>query len=47
MIHDNKIDAYNYMINISIGEYYELVKDYLNDNEYQMKRGKNSRYMFN
>lgn len=41
-IYDNRINSDNYMFELSIGEYYELVKDHLNDNEYQRKRVRNS-----
>lgn len=46
-IHDNKIDADNYMLQMTIGEYYELVKDSLNDNEYQRKRVRNASSVYN
>lgn len=41
-IHDSRIDADNYSLVMTIGEYYDLVKDSLNDNEYQRKRVRNS-----
>lgn len=41
-IHDNRINADNYSFVMTIGEYYDLVKDCLNDNEYQRKRVRNS-----
>lgn len=41
-IHDNRINADNYSLVMTLGEYYELVKDSLNDNEYQRKRVRNS-----
>lgn len=41
-IFDKRVNAKDYMIEISIIDYYNLVKDCLNDNEYQRKRVKNS-----
>lgn len=41
-IHDKRIGADNYMLELSIGEYYSLVEDNLNDNEYQRKRVRNA-----
>lgn len=41
-IYDNRIGAKDTMIDMTIGEYYSLVKDCLNDNEYQRKRVRNS-----
>ena len=41
-IHDNRIGADNYMLELPIGEYYSLVEDNLNDNEYQRKRVRNA-----
>jgi hypothetical protein len=45
-IHDNKINADNYIINVSIEDYYDLIKEHLNDNEYQRKRVKNSKSIY-
>lgn len=42
MIHDNRIDADSYILEMSMGDYYELIKGRLNDNEYQRKRVRNS-----
>ena len=33
-IDDKRINARNYVIQLSIGEYYNLIMDRLNDNEY-------------
>lgn len=41
-IYDKRIGAKDTMIDMTIGEYYTLVKDCLNDNEYQRKRVRNS-----
>ena len=41
-IYDKRIGAKDTMIDMTIGEYYALVKDCLNDNEYQRKRVRNS-----
>lgn len=41
-IHDKRIGADNYMLELSIGDYYSLVEDNLNDNEYQRKRVRNA-----
>lgn len=41
-IYDKRVNAIDYMIELPIIEYYNLVKDCLNDNEYQRKRVKNS-----
>ena len=46
-IHDNRIDADNYLLQMTIGEYYALVKDSLNDNEYQRKRVRNASSIYN
>lgn len=46
-IHDYRINADNYSLNMTIGEYYELVKDCLDDNEYQRKRVRNSGSIYN
>lgn len=46
-IHDNRIDADNYMFQMTIGEYYDLVKGSLNDNEYQRKRVRNASSIYN
>lgn len=37
-IMDNKIGAYNVMCQLSMKEYYELVKDSMKKNEFQRKR---------
>lgn len=41
-IHDDRIDADNYLLEMTIGDYYEIVKDRLQNNEYQRRRVKNS-----
>ena len=41
-IYDKRIKAMDFMVEFTIGEYYNLVKDCLNDNEYQRKRVRNS-----
>lgn len=41
-IYDKRVNAKDYMIEMSIIDYYNLVKDCLNDNEYQRKRVRNS-----
>ena len=41
-IYDKRVNARDYMIELSIIDYYDLVKDCLNDNEYQRKRVRNS-----
>lgn len=41
-IYDKRIGAKDTMIDMTIGEYYGLVKDCLNENEYQRKRVRNS-----
>ena len=41
-IYDKRIKATDYMVVFTIGEYYNLVKNSLNDNEYQRKRVRNS-----
>ena len=41
-IDDKRINARNYIIQLALGEYYNLVKDRLNDNEYQRKRVRNA-----
>lgn len=41
-IDDKRINAQNYIIQLSLGEYYNLIKDRLNDNEYQRKRVRNA-----
>lgn len=46
-IYDKKIGAYNYSIEITIGEYYELVKDCLKSNEYQRRRVSSSGSVYN
>lgn len=46
-IRDNRINADSYSLNMTIGEYYDLVKDCLNDNEYQRKRVRNSSSIYN
>jgi len=47
VIHDNRINADNYMLEMTIGEYFELVQDSLNDNEYQRKRVRNASSVYN
>lgn len=46
-IHDYRIDADNYMLQMTIEEYYSLVSDSLNDNEYQRKRVRNASSIYN
>lgn len=46
-IHDNRINADNYSLDMTIGEYYELVRNCLDDNEYQRKRVRNSSSIYN
>ena len=46
-IRDSRIGAENYMLQMTMGEYYDLVKDSLNDNEYQRKRVKNASSIYN
>lgn len=46
-IHDYRIEADNYMLQMTLGEYYALVKDSLNDNEYQRKRVRNASSIYN
>lgn len=46
-IHDKKINAYNCSFEMTIEEYYYLVKDVLDDNEYQRKRVRNSGSIYN
>ena len=41
-IYDKRIEAKDTMIDMTIGEYYALVKDCLNENEYQRRRVRNS-----
>ena len=41
-IHDSRIDADNYLFEMTIGDYYNVVKDRLQDNEYQRRRVRNS-----
>lgn len=41
-IDDKRINARNYILQLSLGEYYSLIKDRLNDNEYQRKRVRNA-----
>ncbi len=42
LIYDKRIGAQNYIIQLTLGEYYNLIKDRLNDNEYQRKRVRNA-----
>lgn len=42
VIYDKRIGAQNHAIQITLGEYYNLIKDRLNDNEYQRKRVRNA-----
>ena len=46
-IYDKKINAYNCSFEMTIEEYYNLVKDCLDDNEYQRKRVRNSGSIYN
>lgn len=46
-IHDHRVDADNYMLQMTIEEYYELVQESLNDNEYQRKRVRNASSIYN
>ena len=46
-IYDNKIGAYNYSIETTISEYYELIKDCLKSNEYQRRRVSSSESVYN
>ena len=46
-IHDKRIDAYNCSFEMTIEDYYDLVKDCLNDNEYQRRRVRNSGSIYN
>ena len=41
-IEDKRINARNYVIQLTLGEYYNLIKDKLDDNEYQRKRVRNA-----
>lgn len=41
-IDDKRINARNYIIQLSLGEYYSIVENRLNDNEYQRKRVRNA-----
>ena len=41
-IDDRRINARNYVIQLSIREYYNLIIDRLKDNEYQRKRVRNA-----
>lgn len=41
-IHDSRINADNYLFEMTIGDYYNIVKDRLQDNEYQRRRVRNS-----
>lgn len=42
LVNDKRIGAQNYLIQLSLGEYYNLIKNRLNDNEYQRKRVRNA-----
>lgn len=42
LINDKRIGAQNYVIQLTLGEYYNIIKDRLNDNEYQRKRVRNA-----
>ena len=42
VIYDKRIGAQNHAIQLTLGEYYNLIKDRLNDNEYQRKRVRNA-----
>lgn len=46
-IYDKRIDAYNCSFEMTIEDYYDLVKDCLNDNEYQRRRVRNSGSIYN
>lgn len=46
-IYDKKIGAYNYSIETTIGEYYDLVKDCLKSNEYQRRKVSSSGSVYN
>lgn len=46
-IHDNRINADNYSDVMTLGEYYDLIKDCLIDNEYQRRRVRNSGSIYN
>lgn len=41
-IDDTRINARNYVIQLPLGEYYDLIKDRLSENEYQRKRVRNA-----
>lgn len=45
-IHDKRINADNYAFEMKISDYYEIVRDILNDNEYQRRRVKNSKTVY-
>lgn len=45
-IKDKKLDAYNIMTEMSIGEYYELVKDIMGQNEFQRSRVRSSKSVY-
>lgn len=42
LINDTRIGAQNFITQLPLGEYYHLIKDRLNDNEYQRKRVRNA-----
>ena len=47
LISDKRIGAQNYVIQLTLGEYYDLIKDRLKDNEYQRKRVRNAGSIYN
>lgn len=45
-IHDKKINSYDFMLDMTIGEYYDLCADILKNNIYQRRRVKSSRSIY-
>jgi hypothetical protein len=45
-LYDERIDAWNYLIEISIGEYLSIARDITNQNEYQRRRIKSSHTIY-
>lgn len=45
-LHDGRINATNYLLEISIGDYIRLARTILDNNEYQRKRVSNSRTVY-
>lgn len=45
-IKDQRINAVNYTFIMKIGDFYDMVKDILNENEYQRRRVKNSKTIY-